>query len=504
MAEAIGLRVDDPKFWDANDLRQEADRIFDICWGCRLCFKFCGSFPTLFDLIDGKTEALRADYLAAHPEITAAADARRREAAAAPPPEVEAHAHGDEVGVTYGDELPELQGHASDLSNADIDRVVDLCFQCKLCYPNCPYTPPHEFALDFPRLLLRWKAHRTRRDGVPLRQRLMRDTATIGKLASLAPAVTNWALRNPANRLAMEATVGIHHRKLMPTYHRETFPQWWNRHQPQVEAAQPLKDGVSAPTPMKVALFSTCLIDYNDPAVGAAAVRVLEHNGVEVVRPAGQVCCAMPFLDGGDLDAAAKQIRANLDVFAPLVEQGYAIVIPSPSCSLMVREEFPQLVPGARSAAVAQRAHDLDEYLYRIAREGRLKRDFQRRFGRVQYHVPCHIRVQNIGIRGRDLLGLIADQVDAVQECSGHDGTWSMQAEHFEESLRWGEKAFQGMRATDAGEPCALACSDCRLAALHLEQGAGRKTVHPVVALAHAYGFDVGVPLESRPADEQA
>jgi Fe-S oxidoreductase len=230
-------------------------------------------------------------------------------------------------------------------------------------------------------------------------------------------------------------------------------------------------------------------------------VRVLEHNGVEVVRPDGQVCCGMPFLDGGDLDAAAKKIRTNVDVFTPFVEQGYAIVIPSPSCSLMVREEFPQLVAGARTDRVAQRAHDLDEYLYRIAREGRLKRDFQRRFGRVQYHVPCHIRVQNIGIRGRDLLGLVADQVDAVQECSGHDGTWSMQKDHFAESLRWGQKAFAGMRATEAGEPCALACTDCRLAALHIEQGAGRKTVHPVVALAHAYGIDVGVPLESRPVE---
>ncbi|MDX2170305.1 MAG: 4Fe-4S dicluster domain-containing protein, partial [Deltaproteobacteria bacterium] len=151
MAEAIGLRVDDPRFWDAQDLRREADRIFDICWGCRLCFKFCSSFPTLFDLIDGKTEQLRADHLAQHPEIAAAAEARRRAAAAAPQPE-EPHAHGgDEVGVTYGDELPELQGHAGDLSNAEIDHVVDLCFQCKLCYPNCPYTPPHDFALDFPR-----------------------------------------------------------------------------------------------------------------------------------------------------------------------------------------------------------------------------------------------------------------------------------------------------------------------------------------------------------------
>jgi Fe-S oxidoreductase len=496
MAEAIGLKVDDPRFWDPGHLRQEIDRIFDICWSCRLCFKFCGSFPTLFDLIDRQSDRLRHDHLAAHPELVAQADARRREAAAQPPPLEHPEV---EVGVTYGDELPELHGHARDLSVAQVDRVVDLCFQCKLCYPNCPYTPPHEFAIDFPRLLLRWKAHRTRRRGVSLRAKLMRDTATIGRLASLAPALANWALKNRLNRTLMERTVGIHRAKLMPTYHRATVPAWWRRHRPRPEPAQALRDGVEAPTPLRVALFSTCLIDYNDPEVGEAAVRVLEHNGVEVVRPAGQVCCGMPFLDGGDLESAAEQVRRNIAVLTPFVEQGYRVVIPSPSCSLMVREEFPQLVAGEPATRLAQHTHDLDEYLYRIAREGRLKRDFQRRFGRVQYHVPCHIRVQNIGIRGRDLLKLVADQVDDVQECSGHDGTWSMQKAHFPDSLRWGQKAFDGMRATEVGEPCALACTDCRLAALHIEQGAGRKTVHPVVALAHAYGFAVGTTLESRP-----
>jgi Fe-S oxidoreductase len=298
----------------------------------------------------------------------------------------------------------------------------------------------------------------------------------------------------------MEATAGIHRDKLMPTYHAETFPRWWQRHQPRVEAPLPLRDGVEQPTPLKVALFSTCLIDYNDPVVGRAAVQVLEHNGVEVVRPAAQVCCGMPFLDGGDLDAATRRIEQNVAAFTPFIEQGYRIVIPSPSCSLMVREEFPQLLASAASQRVAQHAHDLDEYLYRIAREGRLKRDFVWRFGRVRYHVPCHIRAQNIGIRGRDLLKLVADEVDAVQECSGHDGTWSMQTEHFRDSLHWGEKAFEGMRA-EAGEPCALACTDCRLAALHILQGAGRTTVHPVVALAHAYGFETGLQLESRPVE---
>lgn len=497
MAEAIGLKIDDPRFWDPGDLRQEIDRIFDICHSCRLCFKFCGSFPALFEMIDTRTEKLRHDHLAAHPEIAAVAAQRRQDASPAPAPEHDPHV---EVGVTYGDELPELAAHARDLSAADVDRVVDLCFQCKLCYPNCPYTPPHDFALDFPRLLLRWKAHRTRRQGVSLQTRMLRDTVTLGKAASLVPDLANWALRNRLNRVLMEKTVGIHRDKLLPAYHGETFPQWWRRHSPNPETAQRPREGVESTTPMKVVLFSTCLIDYNDPACGAAAVRVLEHNGIEVVWPEGQGCCGMPYLEEGDVDAVVRMARRNVEVLTPWVERGYAVVIPSPSCSLMIREEYPQLVPTEAVQRLANGSHDLDEYLYRIAREGRLKRDFKRRFGRINYHVPCHLRVQNIGIRGRDLLRLIADEVELIQECTGHDGTWSMRVEHFKESLHWGRKAFDGMRATATTEG-ALACTDCRLAALHLQQGAGCRTVHPIVALAHAYGLDVGQPLPSRPVE---
>jgi Fe-S oxidoreductase len=498
MAESIGLRVDHPRFWDAGHLRGEVDRVFDVCAGCRLCFKFCGSFPRLFEAIDGRTAALREQHLRENPEIAKQAELRRTAAASAPQPETAAHPEV-EVGVTFGDELPELEGHSRDLGDGEIDEIVDLCFQCKLCYPNCPYTPPHEFALDFPRLLLRWKAHRVRREGVPVRARLMRDTERIGKASSLAPDLVNRALGNGMVRKAMRTALAVHPEKRMPSYHRQTFPAWWKRHRPAVEVAQELKEGVTAPTPLKVVLFSTCLIDYNDPSVGRAAVHVLEHSGVEVTVPAGQVCCGMPFLDGGDLDAAAAKVRHNVELLYPYVERGYRIVIPSPSCSLMTREEYPQIAAGDRATAVAAATHDLDEYLYRIAREGRLKRDFVRRFGSIRYHVPCHIRAQNVGIRGRDLLKLIADDVNDVQECSGHDGTWSMHVDHFEDSLRWGKKAFDGMRA-DAGEACALACTDCRLAALHIAQGARRETVHPVVALAHAYGFDVGTDLESKPA----
>jgi glycerol-3-phosphate dehydrogenase subunit C len=488
MPESIGLKTSDPRFWDRGDMRAEIDRIFDICHSCRLCFKFCGSFPTLFELIDAITDRRRADHLQAHPELVAAAEAQRRQAAAEPRA---AHEHEGERAEAFGDELPELSAHASDLSDQQVDRVVDLCFQCKLCYPNCPYTPPHEFALDFPRLLLRWKAQRVRRGGVPLRTRILRNTALLGAVGSLAPGLARWATSNQLNRLLMEKALNLHRDKELPPFQGETFARWWqHRGARTVETPQPLREGVAEPTPLKVVLFATCLVNHHDPIAGRAAVQVLEHNGVEVAYQPEQACCGMPVLDGGDLDGVAAQVRHNIALLADWVARGYEVVIPSPSCSLMIREEYPQLQSDAAAATVAAHSHDLCAYLYRIAREGRLKRDFRHRLRSVTYHVACHLRVQNIGFRGRDLLGLIADEVELVQECSGHDGTWSMQTEHFRDSLHWGRKLFEAMGT--AGDRCAAACSDCKLAATQIHQGAGIDALHPVVALAYAYGFDVG------------
>ncbi len=500
MAESIGLRVGDPRFWDAADLRAEVDRIFDVCWGCRLCFKLCGSFPLLFEQIDARTEHNRARHLAEHPEIVEAARGRRAEVEASGPRE---HQPGVEVGETFGDELPELAAHARDLTTAEIDAVVDLCFQCKLCYPSCPYTPPHEYALDFPRLLLRWKAQRTRRSGTSLAMRLLRNPRLIGRLSSLAPALARLGLRSRTSRWAMEKALGVHRDKAMPAVPDETFPAWWRRRRPAGARGEPGTEPGTEPAARAV-LFSTCLVDYHDPVAGRAAVEVLEHNGVEVAWPEGQGCCGMPRLDGGELDAAVAAARANVALLHPWVARGWEVVVPSPSCSLMLREEYPQLVDTAESRAVATATHDLCDYLVKLGRAGRIRKEFPRRLGRVKYHVPCHIRLQNIGFRGRDVLRWVSEGVDVVQECSGHDGTWSMLRENFAASLHWGRKCFEGMKPVP-DQPCSAACSDCGLAALQIGQGAGVTALHPVVVLAYAYGFDVGpaarhlVPLEAAP-----
>ncbi|HZR82607.1 MAG TPA: heterodisulfide reductase-related iron-sulfur binding cluster [Candidatus Binatia bacterium] len=495
MAESIGVRIADPKFWDAADLRSEIDRVFNICDSCRLCFKFCGSFPRLFEAIDGRTEANRARHLAEHPELIAEAERRRAQAEASGP---RVHEEGVEAAEAFGDELPELAAHARDLSRDEIDRVADLCFQCKLCYPNCPYTPPHEYAVDFPRLILRWNAQRARRQPPSLAKRILRNPVLVGRLASLTPRLARFGMTNRASRWAMEKLLGVHRDKDLPPVHRETFPRWWREHvrTPRPTAVAATNGSPDAATtagelPRRVVLFSTCLVDYNDPGTGRAAVKVLEHNGIEVAWPEGQACCGMPRLDGGELERAAEQARANVALLQPWVARGYAVVVPSPSCSLMMREEVPQLVATPEGRAVAAATHDLCDYLFKLGRAGGVRKEFVRRLGRVKYHVPCHIRAQQIGYRGRDVLRWVSEGIDLVQECSGHDGTWSMWKENFHDSLRWGRKCFEGMKPA-VGEACSAACTDCALAALQIRQGAGVTAIHPVVALAYAYGFDVG------------
>lgn len=513
MAESIGLKINDPRFWDKADLQAETERIYDICNGCRLCFKFCDTFPTIFKGIDGITDARREAHLKAHPELVEQAKLKRAEAQA----RGETLPEGVEAAEVMGDELPELSAHAKDLPPAVLDKALDECFQCKLCYPNCPYTPPHEFALDFPRLLLRQKAHRVREKGVSLTKKLLRNPDFIGKVGSLMPPLMNFANRNALNRAIMEWTMGIDRHKLLPEFHWQTFPSWFAKHSPKVETPLPLKEGAdpATATPLKVALFSTCLVNWNDPTAGKAAVEVLEHNGVEVAWPQRQMCCGMPFLDEGDVEAAKVNIQRNAEALLEYVKKGYEVVIPSPSCSLMIREEYPQILGTEDARLLAAHSHDLSDYLFKLKREGRIRRDFKEKYDRLKYHVPCHIKAQNIGLRGKDMLNMVAEDVDMVDACSGHDGTWSMMKKYHKDSLKWGGKLFDGIVGGERektprgqfGEPCSGACGDCHLAATQVKEATGIEMTHPIVALAKAYGFDVGKQgerLKGRPVEPKS
>ena len=370
------------------------------------------------------------------------------------------------------DTIDEHDGDIAALSVEEDRRTVDLCFGCKLCYPLCPYTPPHRWAVDFPLLMQQARVARADREGVAFRDRVLGNTELLGRIGSAVPVVSNWVNRNRAVRWAMEKTLGVDRRRRLPRYTRR-FSRWFRRQTP------PAGVGRSG----RVALFYTTPVEFTGADVGIAAVRVLWRSGVEVRCPE-QVCCGMPALDGGDVAGATRRARRNLETLGRAVDAGCDIVVPGPTCSRMLKQDYPRLLPGAETERVVARVHDLGQYLVKLHVEGKLEQSFATSLGRVAYHAPCHLRVQEIGFKARDLLRLVpGTTVEVLERCTGMDGTWGFKREFYDASLA---VARPLLRDVDALDPDVVV-SDCPLAALQIEQARGRRVYHPVEALLAAY-----------------
>jgi len=415
-------------FYDPVSVDKELRRVSDICHTCRRCYNLCPSFDVLFRALD----------------------------------------------------RPEVDGEVDRLTAKDLGDFSDLCFECKLCIPHCPYYPPHRWEVDIPRLVLRDRAARVKHDGKPgFRERVLASTDAMGKVATaLAPLAntlgeTRWA------RVLMEKTLGVHRDRILPTWAPETFLQWWER---RGGATLPSE---RAPRADRVALFVTCAVNANNPEIGRAAVAVLEKNGCEVVVPP-QRCCGMPVLENGELDAALECRWDNVTSLLPFVRAGYTVVVPGPTCSLMLKKEYPVLGGEDEAKEIAAATLDLCEYLMRRHAAGKLSTDFPRSPRKVLYQVPCHLKVQDIGFKSRDLLQLIPGaEVVTVEKCTGHDGTWSMKTEYFPMSMKFGQPVFA---AVAAERPDAVA-TDCPLAGVQIHQGTGQKAKHPIQIVAEAYGL---------------
>ncbi|MFI5396224.1 MAG: anaerobic glycerol-3-phosphate dehydrogenase subunit C [Candidatus Binatia bacterium] len=422
---AFNFDFDSPAFWDPAELDKEIHRVFDICQNCRRCYNLCPSFNTLLDGID------------------------------------------------------EHDGDVNQLPPATIRTVVDQCFQCKLCDPHCPYVPPHHWEVDFPRLMLRSRAARVRVDGVTRQDRMLGEPERLGAMASHVPGLANWANRNRVFRTVMEKAVGVHRDFNLPDYASEPFARWFARH-----AAA--RGGMTEGSNGKVAFFYTCSVNYNVPDVGIATVQVLEHNNIAVICPE-QVCCGMPNLDGGDVAAARHKAEQNVRSLAAAVDAGYDIVVPGPTCSYTLKREYPYLVKRDAARTVAEHTFDVCEYLIRLKQQNRLNLQFVRGAGKIAYHLPCHLRVQNIGFKSRDLLKLLPDTtVEMVEKCSGVDGTWGMKREYYEMSLKVARGLFRGLEQAEA----AMTVSDCPLAALQIAGHEKRPPLHPVQVVRSAYGLE--------------
>jgi Fe-S oxidoreductase len=422
-----------PKYWDAHALQQEVTRGFELCHGCRMCFKYCDSFPILFDLLDRKHEG----------------DVRR-------------------------------------IDRPETDRVLGACFQCKLCEVQCPYTPRdgHEFQLDFPRLVHRYQAVKRRKVAPLLRDRILSMPDVAGSLARASFGLANLLNRSRPFRFLMEKLLGIHREKLLPEFAASTFERW-------AERTGRIVRRVPSANPPEAVLFQTCYVQNNDPAIGRDTLEVLDRNQVRSACAAGLVCCGMPAWEIGDLEAMRRQAKTNLQVLLPFVEAGSRVIAINPTCAMMMRREYPTLLASedrASAEKLAAAVSDPSEFLWSIRKEERFNTDFKSSPGdQVAYHAPCHLRAQGVGFKARDLLKKIPGVTPHVtMECCGHDGTHAMKVEGFDYSKRVGKKAFDEMKSKGA----AVWATDCPLAALQFRQHANVSPMHPMTILARAYRAD--------------
>ena len=428
-----------PEFYEKESLFAEMERVFDICHGCRRCVSLCGAFPTLFDLVDGSATL-------------------------------------------------EVDG----VDKADYWKVVDQCYLCDVCFmTKCPYVPPHPWNLDFPHLMLRAKAVKHENGLNGIRDTLMSSTDKLGLFAGI-PVVTRMVNTVNKTRLArevLEMTLGVDENAWVPEYAAKKF-----RSGPRQGASVEVKNGER--TPGKVAIFSTCYINYNEPGIGRDLVTLLEHNGIAWTLAEKEACCGMPKLELGDLKAVESLKKKNMPQLAKLAREGYAIVTPIPSCTLMFKQELPLMFPeDADVMTVADAMFDPFEYFILRNRDGLLKTDFKTPLGNVSYHIPCHSRVQNVGRKTAETLQLVpGTRVNAVERCSGHSGTWGVKKEFHAMAMKIGKPVFKAMAGVDGVTPDYIS-SDCQLAGHHIEQGmreAGLKEAkmeHPLTLLRIAYGL---------------
>jgi len=429
---------EDPDFYDPEKIEAELHRVFDVCHGCRRCFNLCDSFPRLFDMID---------------------------------------------------ESP--SGELDGVDRKNYGKVVEACTLCDMCFmTKCPYVPPHQFNIDFPHLMLRYRAAQEKAGKAGWADRALAETDRNGQLARPVAPLANWAtkLDNKLTRPLMEKVAGIDRNAALPQFHARTFALR--------ARSENLAPNIDAPAfGRKAVLYATCFVNYNNPDIGSAARAVLAKNGVatEVVYPE---CCGMPQFEQGELPRVAAKAKRVAAALLPYVERGYDIVALIPSCALMLKFEWPLLLPKDESVAKLARAtFDLSEYVVDIAKKQGMAPGMQPLPGGVSLHLACHARAQNMGAKAADMLRLLPEaDLDVVERCSGHGGSWGVKKGNFTAAMKVGRPAAR--QAAKDGKT--YLASECPLAALHLQQGVTAleakpmETLHPIELMALAYGLDEG------------
>ncbi len=430
---------DNPDFYDGEILDKELRRVFDVCHTCRRCVMLCDSFPRLFDLIDNAES-----------------------------------------------------GELDTVDSGGFKAVADACTICDMCYiVSCPYVPPHEYAVDFPHLMVRYRAMEQKKGDVSFFERELGQTDRNGKLMGVVAPLANWASRrgNGLTRPIMESVAGIHRDAAIPKFHGNTFAK-------RAKASPPAVNKEAPAAGRKAVLYATCFVEYNNPGIGVAAQGVLARNGVEteVVYPG---CCGMPQLERGDIDSVCERAKAVATELGEWIDKGYDIVALVPSCALMLKMEWPLHLPQDPAVKkLAEHTSDIAEYVVALARGEGLAEGLQPLEGGVALHLACHARAQNIGAKAAVMLRLIPKcNVMVMQRCSGHGGSWGVMKDNFDVGMKVGENVMK--QAAQSGRQ--YLSSECPLAGDHIVQGmeefaeadkpAATAAHHPIELFAMSYGI---------------
>ena len=427
----------DDSFYDPIEIEKELHRVFDICHGCRRCFNLCDSFPILFDMVD---------------------------------------------------ESPTMELDGVDPAN--FKQVVDKCTLCDMCYmTKCPYVPPHEFNLDFPHLMLRFRAMEARQGDLKFADKQLAETDRNGVLASLVAPIANWATERGNTVLGpiVRGAAGLHPDAELPKYASNSFVN--------LSANTPVVNREAPAHGRKAVIYATCFVNFNTPGVGLDAREVLARNGVEtvVLHPS---CCGMPLLEQGRIQDVARNARTVAQEMKPWIDQGYDVIGLVPSCALMLKFEWPLILPDDPEViALSKATFDITEYIVDIAKKEGMAPGMQPIDGTLTLHMACHARAQNMGQKGAEMLRLIPSaDVKVIERCSGHGGSWGFKQEHFETAIKVGRPVARQAAQNGPG----FVMSECPLAGVHIVQGMDRLgddkpkpelVTHPIQLLARAYGI---------------
>ncbi len=422
-----------PDFLDSDKLDSEMRRVFDICHGCRRCFNLCDSFPKLFDMIDeSKNEDVES------------------------------------------------------LSSNQFTPVVDACTLCDMCFmTKCPYVPPHDFDLDFPHLMLRYRTAQKKLGQLPLAPRQLAEIDRNSKIGIMFSKFFNWAsnIKNKLFRKLLEIIAGIDIRAQLPKYNSETFSNFFKKNKDKFHFQTKNKN-------RKVVIYTTCFVNFNKKNTGVAALKVLKKNGVEV-QEAYPGCCGMPFLEQADLPKVVEQAKKVSKELLMWVDKGYKVITLTASCGLMLKFEWPLLLSNNEEIKrLSKNVMDIDEYIVDISNNEGLVEGLKEIDGGVTVHHACHARAQNMGVKARDMLKLIPNaKIDVVERCAGHGGTFGVMKETHDLAIKVARPTVRQIKTKNNK----YMASDCPLAGKHLKQLeldtniSNDEAVHPIELIAKSY-----------------